>query len=41
MLNSFCGYTIVIFVFFDDSLLGFDVFIEIIKYLIFPAMLAL
>ena len=40
MLNSFCGYTIVILVFFDDLQLGFSVFTEMIKHLILFAIYA-
>ena len=40
VLNSFCGYTIVILVFFDDLQLGFSVFTEMIKHLILFAIYA-
>ena len=40
MLNSFCDYTIVILVFFDDLQFGFSVFTEMIRYLILSAIYA-
>ena len=40
VLNSFCDYTIVILVFFDDLQLGFSVFTEMIKHLILFAIYA-
>ena len=40
MLNSFCGYTIVILVFFDDLQFGFSVFTEMITHLILSAIYA-
>jgi hypothetical protein len=40
MLNSFCGYAILLLVLSDDLEFGFNVFIEMIKHLIRSTMLA-